>query len=180
MQYNVITLGGVFTMRLKGSAAVLLARRKKAIALLDEDLSLNEIARRIGCNASSVMRWRDRWLSLGEEGLRVRASPGRPPRMSRAQKRRLLRYLVRGPLDFGWTTDIWTTRRIVTLIQNKFGISYHFTHVARLLYAMDWSPQKPERSALERNEAAIEKWKDTTWKKVKKNRAAGRLPDFHR
>src|SRR4030042_2964049 len=112
-------LGGVFTMRPKGSSPVLLSRRKKAITLLHEDLSLNEIARRIGCNASSVMRWRDRWRSRGEEGLRVRASPGRPSRMTRAQKRRLLRSLVRGPLGFGWTTDIWTTRRIVTLIQKK-------------------------------------------------------------
>jgi transposase len=34
------------------------------------------------------------------------------------------------------------------------GISYHFTHVARLLHALGWSPQKPERRALERNEAA--------------------------
>lgn len=155
-------------MRPKGSTAVLLARRMKAIKFLDEDLSLNEIARRIGCNASSVMRWRDRWLSGGEEALRVRTSPGRPSRMSRAEKRRLLRYLVRGPLEFGWTTDIWTTRRIVTLIQKQFGISYHFTHVARLLHALGWSPQKPERRALERNEAAIQKWKDTTWKRVKK------------
>jgi len=156
-------------MRLKGSSAVLLARRMKAIKLLDEDLSLNEIARMIGCNASSVMRWRDRWLAGGEDGLQVRVSPGRPSRMSRAEKRRLLRCLVRGPLEFGWTTDIWTTRRIVTLIKNEFGISYHFTHVARLLHALGWSPQKPERRALERNEAAIQKWKDTTWKRVKKN-----------
>ena len=155
-------------MRLKGSAAFLFARRMKAIELLEEDLSLNEIARRIGCNASSVMRWRDRWLSGGEEGLQVRVSPGRPSRMSRAEKRRLLRCLVRGPLEFGWTTDLWTTRRIVTLIKNEFGINYHFTHVARLLHALGWSPQKPERRALERNEAAIQKWKDTTWKRVKK------------
>jgi len=155
-------------MRLKGSAEVLLARRRNAIKLLDEDLSLNEIARRIGCNASSVMRWRDRWLSGGEEGLRVRSSPGRPSRMSRAEKRRLLRYLIKGPLEFGWTTDIWTTRRIVMLIKNEFGISYHFTHVARLLHALGWSPQKPERRALERNEEAIQRWKDTTWRKVKK------------
>lgn len=155
-------------MRPKGSAEVLLARRKKAIKLLDEDLSLNEIARRIGCNASSVMRWRDRWQVGGEEGLRVRSSPGRPARMSRAEKRRLLRYLVRGPLEFGWTTDVWTTRRIATLIESKFGIRYHFTHVARLLHALGWSPQKPERRALERNEASIQKWKETTWKRVKK------------
>ena len=52
-------------MRPKGSAAVLLARRKKAIKLLDEDLSLNEIARRIGCNASSAIWSEGRWISDG-------------------------------------------------------------------------------------------------------------------
>ena len=41
-------------MRLKGSAEVLEARRQRAIQMLADELSLNEIARRIGCNASSV------------------------------------------------------------------------------------------------------------------------------
>ena len=155
-------------MRLKGSAEVLLARRKKAIDLLADELSLNEIARRIGCNASSVMRWRDKWNALGEEGLKVLASPGRPTKLSRQQKAQLVRYLVRGPMAFGWHTDIWTTQRISALIKSKFTIDYHFTNVARLLHALGWSPQKPEKRALERNEAAIQEWKATHWKRIKK------------
>jgi len=168
MQYTASTLGGVLAMRPKGPAEVILARRKKAIELLKKDLSLNEIARRIECNASSVMRWRDRWNAHGEEGLKVLASPGRPPRLTHRQKDQLLRYLLKGPLEFGWKTDVWTTRRIATLIESKFGIQYHFTHAGRLMHALGWSPQKPERRALERNEVAIQKWKDTTWKRVKK------------
>jgi transposase len=168
MQYTAGTLGGVLAMRPKGPAEVILARRKKAIELLKQHLSLNEIARRIECNASSVMRWRDRWNEHGEEGLRVLASPGRPPRLTRRQKDQLLRYLLKGPLEFGWKTDVWTTRRISTLIERKFRVRYHFTHAGRLMHALGWSPQKPERRALERNEAAIQKWKETTWKQVKK------------
>lgn len=52
-------------MRLKGSAKVLEQRRRKALGLLQENVSLHEVARRIGCHASSVMRWRDRSLAFG-------------------------------------------------------------------------------------------------------------------
>ena len=37
--------------RLKGSADLLEDRRKRALALLDSGESLNEVGRRIGCNA---------------------------------------------------------------------------------------------------------------------------------
>ena len=43
--------------RLKGSADLLEDRRRRALALLDTGLSLNEVGHRIGCPASSVMRW---------------------------------------------------------------------------------------------------------------------------
>jgi transposase len=155
-------------MRLKGSAEVLLARRRRALDLLAKELSLNEIARRIACSPSSVMRWRDRWTALGEDGLKVGTSPGRPTKMSKQQKVELLRLLLQGPMAFGWRTDVWTTKRIATLIHRKFSIDYHFTHVARILHALNWSPQKPERRALERNEARIQKWKATDWKRIKK------------
>jgi transposase len=158
----------MFIMRPKGSADVLLARRQRAIKMLSEELSLNEIARRMECSASSVMRWRDLWDALGEEGLKVRFATGRPPKMSDKQKTRLLKLLLQGPMAFGWRTDVWTTRRVAELIRKKFSIDYHFTHVARILHALDWSPQKPERRALERNEAGIQKWKATDWERVKK------------
>ena len=149
-------------MRPKGSAEVLRARRQKAIKLLTDEVSLNEIARRIGCNASSVMRWRDRWNALGEEGLEVGSSPGRPTKMSTQQKGELVQLRLQGPMAFRWRTDVWTTHRVATLIHRKSSIDYHFTHVARILHALNWGPQKPERRALERNEAAIQKWKATT------------------
>jgi hypothetical protein len=42
--------------RLKDSADLLKDRRWRALALRDMGLPLNEVGRRIGCNASSVMR----------------------------------------------------------------------------------------------------------------------------
>jgi transposase len=136
--------------------------------MLSEELSLNEIARRIECSPSSVMRWRDSWAALGEEGLKGRIATGRPPKMSNRQSTKLLKLLLKGPIAFGWPTDVWTTRRVSELIRKKFSVDYHFTHVARILHALNWSPQKPERRALEHNEVAIQKWETTDWQRAQK------------
>ena len=61
-------------MRPKGSAAVLEARRRRGLRLLDQGRSLNEVARLLDCAPSSVMRWRDAHDAGGEEALRVRFS----------------------------------------------------------------------------------------------------------
>ena len=160
-------------MRPKGSAEVLVSRRRRALKLLDEGFSLNEVARRVGCQASSVMRWRDRRDQVGERVYEVGASPGRPPKLSPVQKRRLVRLIAKGPLAHGYRTDIWTCDRVRRLIWREFRVRYHRDHVGRLLHQLGLSPQKPERRALERDEERIERWKRTRWPQVKKTQRAG-------
>jgi len=71
----------------KGFGDLLSDRRRRALKLLDEDLSLNEVARRVHCAASSVMRCGMtggaradslRWVSLRvvREGSREAKSAG--------------------------------------------------------------------------------------------------------
>lgn len=155
-------------MRPTGGPAVLEARRRRALALLDQDLSLHAVARRLGCAPSSVMRWRDAVAKDGVTGLQVRTSPGRPPKLSAAQQRRLVRLLAAGPLAQGYRTDLWTTPRIAEVIRARFQVSYHPDHVGRLLHQLGWTPQKPERRALQRDDAAIARWKQHDWPRVKK------------
>jgi transposase len=154
--------------RPKGGADLLSDRRRRALALLNSGLSLNEVARRITCVASSVMRWRDAWRRRGADALKVGASPGRPPKLNTAQQRRLVRLLLKGPLARGHTTNVWTTARIADMIQQEFGVSYHRDHVGRLMHSLKWSHQKPEKRAVERDEEAIERWKRRDWPRVKK------------
>ena len=154
--------------RPKGSADLLSDRRRRALELLKSGLSLNEVARRIRCVASSVMRWRNAWRRRGAAALKVGASPGRPPKLSATQQRRLLRLLLKGPLAHGYNTNVWTTARIAEVIHHEFRVSYHRDHVGRLMHSLDWSHQKPEKRAIERNEEAIELWKRQDWPRVKK------------
>jgi transposase len=154
-------------MRLPGSAKVLEARRRRALALVQQGLSLNATERRLGCAASSVMRWMRAHHRHGDSGLKVRPAPGRPRRLSARRETRLLRELLRGAQAHGYGTDLWTTKRIAEVIERTFGVRYHRAHVSRLLARSDWSPQKPERRARERDEVAIERWKRTRWPRVK-------------
>ena len=154
--------------RPKGSADLLEDRRRRALALVDSGCSLNEAARRIGCGASSVMRWLHARRRGGEEALRVRFSPGRPPKLRRKQTERLIRLLVQGAMARGYRTNLWTTARIAQLIEDEFAVRYHPNHIGRLMHRLGWSHQKPERRALERNDAAIEQWKRKKWPRIKK------------
>ena len=82
-------------MRPKGGAEVLETRRARALALLKKGLSLHEVARRLGCAPSSVMRWRDVVRRQGKKGLKVRPTPGRPPKLAQEQRRALADVLSR-------------------------------------------------------------------------------------
>ncbi len=154
--------------RPQGSADLLQDRRRRGLAWLDAGHSLNEVGRLIGCNASSVMRWRDARKRKGAEGLRVRFSPGRPPRLKPRQRPRLVKLLLQGPMAHGYRTNLWTTARIAELIEREFRVHYHRDHIGRLMHSLKWSHQKPERRALERDEAAIQRWKQTSWPRIKK------------
>lgn len=154
--------------RPKGSADLLEDRRRRAVALVDSGLSLNEVGRRLQCAASSVMRWMRAWRRGGAKALRVGVSPGRPPKLRPTQRRRLVRLLARGPLAHGYRTNLWTTTRIAELIQHEFGVPYHRDHIGRLMRSIGWSHQKPDRRAVERDEEAIARWKQQEWPRVKK------------
>lgn len=155
-------------MRPFGSAQALEARRRRALTLLDGGRSLTEVARKVGCHPSAVMRWRNAVRRGGPGALRAKPVPGRPPRLRRRQFDRLVRLLLKGPIARGYSTDIWTTKRIADLIAEEFGVRYHRDHVGRLLHRLKWSCQKPDRRALERDEERIERWKREEWARIKK------------
>ncbi len=155
-------------MRPKGAPKELEARRVVASSLLGEGWSLISIARTLGCHPSSVMHWRDALRERGEAGLKAKPVPGRPPKLKPGEMSRLVRVLVDGAMARGYRTEVWTTRRIADVIEVEFGVRYHRDHVGRLLHRLDWSFQKPERRALQRNEGEIERWKQEEWPRIKK------------
>src|SRR6266480_4012268 len=89
-------------------------------------------------------------------------------RLTRRQEKRLVRILLRGALANGYRTEVWTTKRVAEVIEKTFHVPCHYNTAGKLLHRLDWTPQKPERRALERDEQAIHRWKKKVWPRVKK------------
>ena len=160
-------------MRPTGSPEELERRRLRALVLLKEGLLPVEVARRVGVDRRSVRRWKRAARRRGEAGIRAKPASGRPPKLGVEHKRRLEALLLDGAQAAGFHTDLWTCPRVAELIERRFGVHYHVDHIGRLLHDLDWSPQKPERRALERDKRAIRGWVRERWPRVKKTPPAG-------
>jgi len=156
-------------MRPYGSPEQLEQRRRKALALLADGWRPVDVAGQLGVERRSVRRWRARAKAQGAAALAARPASGRPPKLAIRQRPRLERVLLRGAQAAGFSTDLWTCPRIVTLLRQEFGVSYHVDHVGRLLRSLGWSPQRPRRQAREQDPTVVRQWRRTTWARVKKN-----------
>ena len=161
-------------MRPKGPAAELEVRRRIAGQLLLEGKKVVEVAQLVKASVSAVKNWKKAVNQNGMEALKAKPHPGGQPRLTDTQKRQLVRILQKGPTKHGYPTQLWTCRRVATVIEREFGVKYHHCHVWKLLRALDWSPQKPEQRARERDEKAIHHWRQETWPELLKKGARRR------
>ena len=154
-------------MRPIGTPQELERRRRHAVLLMDQDESPTVIARILGVARGSLYRWKAQ--AQQPDGLAAVPHRGPAPRLSEAQELQLEILLQAGATSHGWPNDLWTAPRVATLIQHHFGIDYHPDHVRKILkQRLNWSSQKPEYRARERDEAAIARWGQTTVRRLKK------------
>jgi len=143
-------------------------RRLRAWELKGEGWSQQEIANALGVSKGAVSQWIKRGREDGIEGLKRRIATGAPPRLSQKQRAELPELLERGAPAHGFRGDVWTCERVGEVIRRYFGVGYHPAHVSRLVRALGLSLQKPKRRANQREEEAIEHWKEETWPELKK------------
>jgi transposase len=139
-----------------------------AAKLLQEDHGVTEVARLVGAAKSSVSQWKERLEAGGVEALKAKPHPGRKPWLSKRQKEQLVKLLVRGARKAGYANDLWTCPRVAEVIARRFGVDYHPGYVWEILRSLGWSWQKPEHRARERDNAAIVRWRENEWPRIKK------------
>lgn len=150
-------------------------RRLEAARLLRAGkLAPAEIARQLGVSRAAVSQWAAELEAGGLWRLRRRRGGGRPSKLTPEQKRQLRQMLKRGAPAAGFPTERWTLARVQQVIEQDFGISYHRSHLSRLLDQLDWSLQQPLPRALERAEAVIRAWLEHDWPRIKKGAATWR------
>lgn len=148
-------------------------RRLAAATLFIKGQTQAEVARRLRVSPEAARKWHMLWKRGGARALKSKGKPGPKPTLTPSHIARIEHALVKGPLAYGYHTELWTLERIRRVIQKTTGRSYGITHTWRILTGvMGWSNQKPERRARERDEEGIRRWKRYVWPQVKRGQGS--------
>ena len=124
----------------------------------------------LGVSTRAVGKWVAAYRASGDDGLKARPRAGAKPKLSKRQEQGAPSWLARSPKAFGYTSDLWTTRRLAQVIEKKYGVRFNSNYLAEWLTARGYSPQEPETRAVERDNPAIARWLAEDWPGIQKRR----------
>jgi transposase len=148
------------TRSLSGAAQA--ALRNRAVQAVLDGMTQAEAARVFRVHRNAVNRWIRRyreggWAGLGEQ--RRGRRPGEQPALSERQQQELIA-LVREstPDQLGLAGFLWTREAVGELLAQRYGVWLARTTVGGYLRGWGFSPQRPQRRALEQNPVAVARW----------------------
>ncbi|MBK5091857.1 IS630 family transposase [Burkholderia sp. R-69927] len=143
-------------------------KRLKAGRLLLSGKGCAEVALAVGVARQTVYTWKRLLDEGGIDALREVPERGRPAQLDEQQLAAVRATLLQSPTEHGFGTELWTLKRVGAVIERVHGVRFSQTQVWRILGSLGFSPQKPEKRAIERNEDAVRNWKRRTWPALKK------------
>ena len=100
------------------------AMRLRAVDAVESGVHPEDVAASLGMGRGTVYGWLAKYREGGKDALRARPVPGRPPKLSGEQMRRLYALIV-GPdprqLEFEFA--LWTREMVRELIRREFGVA---------------------------------------------------------
>ncbi len=143
-------------------------KRIKAGRMLLAGKACAQVALAVGVARQTVYTWKRLLDEGGIDALRGVPERGRPAQLDARQLAALRAAILQNPTEHGFGTELWTLKRVGAVIERQHGVRFSQTHVWRILGEMGFSPQKPEKRAIERNDDAVRAWKRRTWPALKK------------
>jgi transposase len=152
-------------------AAAQAALRHRAVRAVLDGMTQAEAARVFGVHHNAVNRWIKRYRAGGWAGLSERRRgrrSGEQAALSQHQQQELMA-LVRHstPDQLGLAGFLWTRDAVSELIGQRYGLLLARTTVGGYLRGWGFSPQKPQRRALEQNPAAVARWLATEFPAIR-------------
>jgi transposase len=143
--------------------------RLEAVKRFEQRAPTADIAAELRVTERSVRRWRQAWLAGGPPGLASRGQAARC-RLDEGQLAALETVLDAGPLAAGFSDQRWTLARVRDLIAGRFRVRYTIPGTWYLLRRRGWTCQAGARRAIERDDGAVEVWKEETWARAGRRR----------
>jgi transposase len=138
------------------------ALRNRAVRAVLGGMTQAQAARVFGVHPNAVNRWIKRYRQGGLQGLSARRRgrrAGEQAALTEPQQQEVIA-LVREttPDQLGLPEFLWTREAVAELIARRYGVRLARTTMGAYLRGWGFSPQKPQRRALEQNPAAVRRW----------------------
>lgn len=141
-------------------------RRLSVLVMIGERLALAVILTVWNVSEQTVYNWLKGFLASGWNGLAYGKASGRPPRLTKTQKRQLAEWVEAGPEACGYPCGCWTSMLIQDLIYQKFHVLYNRFYVCELLRNLGYSYQKACFVSDHLDEEARQRWMKEEWPKI--------------
>lgn len=142
-------------------------RRTHAVKLRRLGWKEKDIAAAVAATQGAVSHWLVTGRRHGSLCLRKRSRPGHPAKLTAEQQRLIPDFLWHGAEAYGFRGEVWTCLRVAAVLAQEFGVWYSKSQVSRLLKRLGWTPQVPLKRAIQRDEAAIQRWQTRTWPRLR-------------
>jgi transposase len=117
-------------------------RRLSVLIMIGSKMALETILTVWNVSPQTVYTWLNDFLAYRWDSLAYQKTPGRPARLTKAQKQKLSQWIEDGPEACGYQTGCWTSILIQDLIYQKFHVLYNRFYVCELLRNLGFSFQK--------------------------------------
>ena len=107
--------------------------RALCVLLIAEGHRPNQVAEWLGEHTRTLERWRKRFVDNGLDGLIDETSPGRPPKLSGDEWKRLRTELGQPPATYGLEGKKWQGKVLQDHLAGHYGISFSLRQCQRLL-----------------------------------------------
>ncbi len=141
-------------------------RRLATMRMIESGIAIATIATALGLAEQTIRNWFHAFMSTGVASLKFHKPSGRPPRLTKSQKRELKQILEAGPEEAGYASACWSSLMVQDLLTTRFGISYSRYYVCELLRHLGFSYQKARFVSDHLNEEARKQWLSTTWPQI--------------
>jgi transposase len=141
-------------------------KRLLSILAIGGGRSVREVAAILQVSTEAVRGWIKRFFLDGIRGLEAKKSPGRRPKLTKAQRQELARLIDAGPAKAGLVGNCWRSPMIQHLIQERFGVFYSVNYLSQLLRNMGFSYQKARFVSDHLNPQKREQWMQQTWPEI--------------
>ncbi len=139
------------------------AKRLLALAAVRRGESREEAARIGGMTRQTLRDWVHRYNKGGAEGLLNIPSPGPAPKLSEAQLQELREIVDAGPDLEKDGVVRWRCVDLVRVIQQRFGVTYHYNSIGRLLKELGFSHVSGRPAHPKQDRQKIDDYKKSSW-----------------